>query len=140
MKKLSVSLAFLICMFATAAVAADSGMTEGKHKGDKKKRPSFEDCDKNNAGALTLEEFLACHPRGGEKLFAAMDANKDGKVTREEWQAFREARRTEKLRQIFDQCDKNKDGVLSFEEFEQCKSEHKGKRDGKKQPNKEAGA
>jgi Ca2+-binding EF-hand superfamily protein len=136
MKKLSVSLGLLIVMFATPAIAADSGK---EAREGKKKRPSFEDCDKKNTGALTLEEFLACHPRGGEKLFTAMDANKDGKVTREEWQAFKETRRTEKIRQLFDQCDKNKDGALSFEEFDQCMREHKGKR-GDKKEKKEAGA
>ena len=150
MKKLSVSTAILVCMFATAAIAADSGApapgNAGPHKEgrlkstidvDKKPRPRFEDCDKNNDGTLTLEEFLACCPRGGEKIFASMDADKDGKITREEWRTFREARLAEKLRKAFDLCDKNKDGVLSFEEFAQCKSEFKGKRGGRKHPGHE---
>jgi hypothetical protein len=143
MKKLSLSLALLIVMFTTAAIAADPGMPvhgkNDKHWGDKRPRVSFEDCDKSNTGTLTLEEFLACHPHGGEKHFTAMDGNKDGKVTHEEWQAFREANRAEKIRYFFDQCDKNKDGVLSFEEFELCKREHRGQHD-RKHSGKEIGA
>lgn len=45
-------------------------------------------------------------------VFAALDANKDGKVTKAE------AQKNTAVAQMFDQADKNKDGSLSKAEFE----------------------
>ncbi len=142
MKKLAASLALLVYLASSAALAADSGKPaladtvqhkEGRvdHKGNKKPRPRFEDCDKDADGALNAEEFLACYPHGGQERFAAIDADKSGKVSRDELRAFREARRAEKRRELFTRCDANKDGVLSLEEFEQCEMGHKSRHGGK---------
>src|SRR5476651_781594 len=67
------------------------------------------------------------------KLFAQMDADKDGKVTKEEFKKFREAM-AEKLKDklpggaagmldkifdgMFEKMDADKDGVITKEEFE----------------------
>jgi Ca2+-binding EF-hand superfamily protein len=40
--------------------------------------------DKDDDGALSLEEVQAAHA----KIFKAVDANKDGKITLEEMQVF----------------------------------------------------
>ena len=151
MKKLTASLALLAFMFSTAALAAESAKPapgekpphkerrfDGpKGKGEGKPRPKFEDCDKDKDGALSLEEFTACFPRGGQERFAAIDADKDGKVTREEMKNFKEARMDEKRRELFQKCDKNNDGMLSFDEFKECKPEpKKDHRAGKKHPRK----
>jgi Ca2+-binding EF-hand superfamily protein len=45
-------------------------------------------------------------------VFAALDANKDGKISKAE------AQKNPAVAQMFDQADKNKDGFLSKEEFE----------------------
>jgi len=45
-------------------------------------------------------------------VFAALDANHDGKVTKAE------AQKNAAVAQMFDQADKNKDGSLSKEEFQ----------------------
>lgn len=138
MKKLTVSIALLTLLAAGAAFAAEPATApkDGKPphkaelaegKGGKRPHPRFEECDKNNDKTLSFEEFSACFPRDAEKRFASIDTNKDGKITREEMNAFRDARRAEKRRELFKQCDKNNDGVLSFEEFEQCRPAPKGK-------------
>lgn len=44
-------------------------------------------------------------------VFTALDANKDGKVTKAE------AQKNPMVMQMFDQADKNKDGSLSKDEF-----------------------
>ena len=45
-------------------------------------------------------------------VFTALDANKDGKVSKAE------AQKNPAVAQMFDQADKNKDGSLSKDEFE----------------------
>ncbi|MBN9546537.1 MAG: EF-hand domain-containing protein [Alphaproteobacteria bacterium] len=45
-------------------------------------------------------------------VFTALDANKDGKISKAE------AQKNPAVAQMFDQADKNKDGFLSKEEFE----------------------
>lgn len=56
-----------------------------------------------------------------DQEFAAMDANKDGKVTSAEIEQFRQARLDERVRQAnaarFNQLDKDKNGYLSQQEF-----------------------
>lgn len=144
MKKLTASLALLAFLFSSAALAAESGKPAADNKpprkeghfdgkGDRKPRPKFEDCDKDKDGALNMEEFLTCFPHAGQERFAAIDADKNGKVTREEMKAFKDARRAEKRRELFTECDKNNDGALSFDEFEQCKPEPKDKGAGRHQ-------
>ena len=51
-----------------------------------------------------------------KRLFSQMDADKDGKVTRDEFMAFQmeEAQRIGKVR--FNRIDRNKDGMLSEKE------------------------
>lgn len=84
-----------------------------------KKRPSFRECDKDGDNALDLDEYLACYPKGKNR-FEAMDADKDGKLTKEETTAHHKAAQTERRRAHFAACDANGDGVLNFEEFDQC--------------------
>ncbi len=56
-----------------------------------------------------------------DQEFAAIDANKDGKVTFTEIEQFRQARLDERARQAnaarFNQLDKDKNGYLSQQEF-----------------------
>ena len=142
MKKLTASLVLMTFFAAGTALASEPADTGSNGKSavnkekqmdreradfrgrpDKKPRPHFEECDKDKDGALNMEEYLACYPRGGQQRFAAIDSNGDGKVTRDEMKAFRDTKRTERKREFFNACDKNKDGMLSFEEFEQCRPE-----------------
>ncbi len=51
------------------------------------------------------------------RLFARYDANRDGKVTYQEFLAMREGPETPQIRQIFAAGDSNQDGIWSQEEF-----------------------
>ena len=63
------------------------------------------------AAVLTLScgAALAEGVGGGGRFIAAADANKDGKITKAEFDAMRVKR--------FDEMDKNKDGVLAGDEM-----------------------
>jgi Ca2+-binding EF-hand superfamily protein len=45
--------------------------------------------DADGDGTISLQEFQAAH----ERIFKAMDSNKDGRLTPEEMQAFMQGRR-----------------------------------------------
>ena len=102
MKKATALLALMVFMITgTAFAAGATNATKGagttnatKHEG-KSRPPKFEECDKDKDGSLTLEEFTACYPRSAEK-FAAIDANSDGKVTKDEVKAHRAERKQER--------------------------------------------
>ena len=83
-------------------------------------KPKFEDCDTNKDGFLSKEEFQVFRPRSAEH-FTAIDKDGNGLVSHEELKAWRDARRAERGRRFFEECDKNKDGALSKEEFLACK-------------------
>ena len=59
-------------------------MGQGMHPGGMMYRMMFVLMDTDGDGTLSLEEFQAAHA----KIFKAIDANKDGKVTFEEMLAF----------------------------------------------------
>lgn len=68
---------------------------------------------------MTLEQFQAAN---GDKLFARLDTNKDGKITSEEFAAFREGnakvdaqatKAGKRGQKLFSRFDADKDGSLS---------------------------
>jgi Ca2+-binding EF-hand superfamily protein len=65
--------------------------------------------DRNKDGVVTMEE-LAMIETVDQKAFRAADKNGDGKLTEDEFVAYRMA--------DFDAADKNKDGVLTYEEVQ----------------------
>lgn len=71
------------------------------------------------AEGMTLQQFQAAN---GDKLFARLDANKDGKITPEEFAAYREenakvdaqaTKAGKRGAKLFARFDKDKDGSLS---------------------------
>lgn len=76
--------------------------------------PFFRGMDTNNDGAVSQDEFLAAHQRGG-KGYGAADQNNDGVVSRDEFLQAGQQRREAR----FQQLDRNKDGQLTQEELQQ---------------------
>ncbi len=60
-----------------------------------KKRPTFLECDKDADGFLSKEEYIECFPRS-QKKFDKVDANNDGKLTRDEIKAYGVAKKEAK--------------------------------------------
>ena len=97
----------------------------------KKAPTSLRGLDKNKDGKLVIEELRPAGFPGGDRLPAelvadlmASDANKDGKLSREEL--------PERLRPIFERADANKDGMLTREELARA-AEARGGRAGSPQ-------
>jgi hypothetical protein len=84
---------------------ASTGLAEG-HKGKHHFRhgpPPIEDIDKDGDKAVSYDEFLNWHSEKLEHRFKKMDANQDGKITKEEFEEarsklkdFRKKRRMER--------------------------------------------
>ena len=68
---------------------------------------------KNYCAAIGMALLLATPALAQDAglVFTALDANKDGKISKAE------AQKNPAVAQMFDQADKNKDGSLSKEEF-----------------------
>lgn len=78
------------------------------------KAPGFDHMDTNKDGVVTADEIKALpastkHPQMGGNFMAKFDTDKDGKVTKQEWDAKRTAG--------FDAADKNHDGVIDKDEY-----------------------
>jgi Ca2+-binding EF-hand superfamily protein len=69
---------------------------------------------------ITLEQFQARQARRSERMFARLDANKDGAITKAEFDASAKAR--------FRAADANQDGVLSGDELKRGREHGKGPR------------
>ena len=89
------SIATLIFLLLLSGIAlADDTVSSREHREKSgKPRITFADCDKGNTGALTFEEAQACWPKMNKKKFNAIDANKDGRITKQEIKAHRAAKR-----------------------------------------------
>jgi hypothetical protein len=51
----------------------------------------FGNMDPDKDGKVTWQEFKTYFPKSGEKVFAAIDLNKDGGIDHDEWHDFKAA-------------------------------------------------
>lgn len=87
-------LMFAALVLASTAAYADCGKAHEKsdpHNMGRISTISFEDLDQDKSGGISFEEFQAVFPRTTEKGFAMLDSDGDNKLSKEEWQAFKDA-------------------------------------------------
>lgn len=95
MKKLLMLTGALLALQAIPAMAQDEGAApppKGErmmHKGDGRGEKMFEQKDTNKDGVISEAEFMD----GAKKRFAEVDADHDGKITKEEAKAHHESMR-----------------------------------------------
>lgn len=115
----------LIAAGGLMALAQQASACPGKAHGSNDACPTgggmVQQMDKDGDGAVSLKEFNAFHA----ERFAAMDTNKDGKVTGEELDGLHQGMPGQmksmhhmSIEQYFDAADANHDGALSREEAE----------------------
>lgn len=104
----------LVVAMGTAGVASAHGKGFGE-RGDRGPRfgEMFEQIDANGDGKITKEEIDAFR----QARFDASDADGDGKLSAEEMMAARDARRMERFKSMVGTLDKDGDGLLSAEEL-----------------------
>lgn len=106
----------LFAAAAAAALAGAAGIALAQDSGPRGERGVF-GADANSDGVLTRQEFDA----GQTALFARLDSNNDGQLTREEGRAQREmhrgGRRGGHGRGGLEHADANNDGNITRDEF-----------------------
>ncbi|MGH9768320.1 MAG: hypothetical protein ACREAB_12870 [Blastocatellia bacterium] len=84
----------------------DGAISRDEWKGAPK---AFDRIDRNNDGSLSIEEVAPAGRNQGKGRIKQMDANNDGKISRDEWRGRDKA---------FGRLDANNDGVITREEIE----------------------
>ena len=107
----------IIAAAALALVVPASAHAQGAAKSaaqsGKPNETFLQQADKNGDGRVSRDEFLARR----DAAFAGADANRDGRVTGEEFNAMIAKRQSERWAVMFRRLDLNGDGVLSIEEM-----------------------
>ena len=89
----------LTALLLASAPALAQPAADGPTDREERSEQRFKQADRNNDGRLTLEEMEAARAARRAERFAKMDTNRDGGVTREELQAaHREHREHRKAR------------------------------------------
>ncbi len=116
--------------FSMTAVAQHGGGKHGK-RGMHHGGGMIEKADTNKDGAVSRAEFDAVHAA----RFAELDTNADGMITKEEMQAVREAKRSKRRAERFARVDTNGDGQISMAEQDaaaEARKARRGERGGKR--------
>jgi Ca2+-binding EF-hand superfamily protein len=84
--------ALLVFTFAAAVLAASAQQQTAYNIPDAKSyNAHFGNMDPNHDGKVSWQEFNAFFPKADEKVFAAIDVNKDGAIDHDEWHQFKAA-------------------------------------------------
>jgi hypothetical protein len=92
MQKFFTLLALMIFGFA-AVVSAASPPTQAAYNipDAKSYNAHFGNMDPNKDGKVSWQEFKVFFPKAEEKVFSAIDLNKDGAIDHDEWHDFKAA-------------------------------------------------
>jgi len=119
MKHTSLSIVAALCLSVPVMAYAE----EGKVCPTKAKKECnyIEKMDANKDGKVSFEEFKEARNTYAKKKFDRMDTNGDGFITKDD----KKAGYKHHAGKFFDKADSNKDGLLSKEEFMAAKRHHK---------------
>jgi len=120
MKHTSLSIVAALCLSVPAMAYAE----EGKVCPTKAKKECnyIEQMDANKDGKVSFEEFKEARKAYAKKKFDRMDVNGDGFITKDD----KKVSYKHSASKFFDKADSNKDGLLSKEEFMAAKKHHRG--------------
>ncbi|MBU0724998.1 MAG: hypothetical protein KJ904_17240 [Alphaproteobacteria bacterium] len=110
--------AFIPFALAAALVVSAPSLSQAATIGDAKEpggpraEKMMEHLDANKDGKISREEFEAGRPGGKDDKFADFDKNADGALSKEEYQAMFMARTQKMAERTFDRLDANKDGKI----------------------------
>ncbi|SNT28794.1 EF-hand domain-containing protein [Antarctobacter heliothermus] len=104
----------LVVVMGTAGIASARGYGDGERgpRGAGMEK-MFEQIDADKDGKITKDEMEAHRTA----RFEAIDADGDGKLSKEEMDGARDARRLERTQKMVESLDQNDDGLLSAEEL-----------------------
>ncbi|MFC1468169.1 EF-hand domain-containing protein [Verrucomicrobiota bacterium] len=98
----------MLLVAATVVCSADSALAEGKSHQGKGK--AFARADKNKDGKLTKDEFIAFKKKGTKRQHVKKTGSEDG------WEAAF-VKKQKRLNKLFNAQDVDGDGTLNKEEF-----------------------
>ena len=110
-RSLLAAAALATAMTLAAAASAQDPATQSGPANRAAKR--FATMDQNGDGTVTAEEVRLHHAA----RFQAIDSDGDGQLTLAEFEAMRERRRQERMKQRLSRMDTNGDGTITQEEF-----------------------
>lgn len=102
----------LIALAAATTFAGIAHAEKATPEGKPQGRPGIEELDLDKDGKITREEFEAAGRERAEKVFSKRDANGDGSISKEEFLA----KSPERGARAFERFDRNGDGVLTKED------------------------
>lgn len=119
MKRTSLSIIAALCLSMPAIAFAETGKTCSSK--EKKACKYIENMDANKDGKVSFNEFKEARASSAKKKFDRLDRNGDGFISNED----KKSKFKKHAGQFFKMADSNNDGVLSKQEFMAAKKHHK---------------
>jgi len=120
MKRTALSIIAALCLSVPALALAEAGKTCSSK--EKKTCKYVEKMDANKDGKVSFDEFKAARSAYAREKFDRLDSNGDGFISNDD----KRSKHKKYTGKFFDKADSNQDGMLSKEEFMASKKHHKG--------------